>query len=372
MLKTSHPLGKIVLGMSGGVDSSVCAYLLKKQGYQVIGLFMQNWDTYINNDIRGHLKTNDKYCNAQKDFTDAQKVAHKLGIEIHRTEFIEQYWKKVFSYLIKEYRAGRTPNPDILCNKYIKFHEFIKYALKHFHTSHIAMGHYANVVYKNKKYLLTMAKDKEKDQTYFLCWLTQKQLKHTKFPIGNLTKNEVRKIAKQIGLSNWNKKDSTGICFIGERNFKQFLNNYLPDKKGNVINIETNQKIGIHDGVAFYTYGQNKGLGLSGQTQKYFVCAKDIKQNILYVCDTKHINKHLISTKCELTNFNWINNIPKIEKVQIRFRHRQKLINGSFVIRKNKIILAYHPTLSVTLGQFAVLYQENICLGGGIVNHVFK
>lgn len=358
--------------MSGGVDSSVCAYLLKKQGYEVIGLFMQNWDTYLNNDIKGHLKLDAKGCNVQKDFETAKKVANKLGIKIYRTEFIDKYWSKVFKYLIKEYKVGRTPNPDVLCNKYIKFDEFINYAQTHFGCDYIAMGHYANVLKRNNSFYLAKSKDEDKDQTYFLCWLSSSQLSHVTFPIGNIIKNEVRKIAQNIGLQNWDKKDSTGICFIGERNFKDFLSNYLPYKKGAVIDIETNQTVGYHDGVAFFTYGQNKGLSLSGKTQRYFVCDKNLQNNILYVCGEKYKNKHLSTTKCEVIEFNWINGIPKLCNVSIRFRHRQKLIKGSFRIKNKSVIINYSKTLSVTPGQFAVLYQGKICLGGGIVDKLIK
>jgi tRNA-specific 2-thiouridylase len=234
------------------------------------------------------------------------------------------------------------------------------------------MGHYAGVTKKQNNYYLTKAKDINKDQTYFLCWLNQNQLKHATFPIGNLTKENVRKIAKEIGLENWSKKDSTGICFIGERDFKKFLNNYLPYKQGDVVDIATHKKIGKHDGVIFYTYGQNKGLSLSGQKQKYYVCQKDLKKNILYVCNESQRIKYLSSTSCELIKFNWINTPPTSKHIQIRFRHRQELINGVFKINKTKVLLNYDKTLMVTPGQFAVIYQNKFCLGGGIVNKLIK
>ncbi len=362
---------KVVLGMSGGVDSSVCAYLLKKQGYEVIGLFMQNWDSYLNNDFLGNVSETKQTCNVQKDFNDAKKVADKLGIKIYRVDFIKEYWDKVFKYLIAEYKKGRTPNPDVLCNKYIKFNEFIKYATKKFKCDKIAMGHYANVKKSKDQYYLTKAKDENKDQTYFLCWLNQDQLSKTLFPIGNLPKDEVRKIAHEQGLDNWNKKDSTGICFIGERKFKDFLNNYIPIKKGKVVDIVTKKVVGQHDGMTFYTIGQNKNLGLGGKQNKYFVCLKDFKKNIVYVVDSVNKDKYLTSTKCEVEQFNWINPNPKKSgKVQIRFRHRQELIDGKYEIKNKKIMLTYKPTLSVTPGQFAVLYSGSKCLGGGIVNNI--
>lgn len=364
--------GKVILGMSGGIDSSVCAYLLQKQGYEVIGLFMQNWDSYANNDILGNNNSSLK-CNPQKDFEDAKKVADKLGIKIYRTQFINQYWTKVFNYLINEYKKGYTPNPDVLCNKYIKFDEFIKYAKQKFNCDLIAMGHYANVIKKGKQYYLTKSVTEEKDQTYFLCWLTQRQLSKVIFPIGQYTKDKVRAIAKKQGLCNWNKKDSTGICFIGERDFKQFLMNYLPTRKGDIVDIETKKIIGTHDGIHFYTIGQNKGLNLSGQTKKYFVCDKNIKANILYVCGESNKNQYLISNTCSLNKFNWINKkIKQQANVDVRFRHRQALIKCKYQIKNNQIVLNYKPTLSVTPGQFAVLYNKDVCLGGGIITRVWK
>jgi tRNA-specific 2-thiouridylase len=359
--------------MSGGVDSSVCAYLLKKQGYDVIGVFMQNWDSYVNNDILGHSIKSIGKCDPQKDFEDAQKIADQLKIKLYKTQFINRYWDKVFNYLLSEYQKGNTPNPDILCNKYIKFNEFIKYAKCKFNCNLIAMGHYANVFHKNDKFYLTKSKSQEKDQTYFLCWLNQQQLSKVIFPIGKYTKKDVRNIAKKNNLVNWNKKDSTGICFIGERDFRKFLTNYLPIKKGAVIDIDTGTKIGEHDGVTFYTIGQNKGLGLSGQTKKYFVCKKDIAKNVLFVCEKSLTKKYLTSNKCFVRKFNWINKTDKIVgHVDIRFRHRQNVIKGSYKINKNVVELEYNDTLSVTVGQFAVLYKKNVCLGGGIITKIWK
>jgi tRNA-specific 2-thiouridylase len=205
-----------------------------------------------------------------------------------------------------------------------------------------------------------------------LCWLNQQQLQKITFPIGNLTKDKVRQIAKKIGLANWSKKDSTGICFIGERNFKLFLNNYFPYKKGDIVDISSNKIIGKHDGVIFYTNGQNKNLNLSGFPSKYFVCGKDLKKNILFVCNAYFKNKYLMSTKCQLIKFNWISPKPTNKKIKIRFRHRQKLINGTFNKTKNGVLLSYTQTLSITPGQFAVLYDKKICLGGGIVDRIIK
>ncbi len=364
---------KVVLGLSGGVDSSVCAYLLKKNGYDVIGLFMQNWDPYVNNDFLGH-KTNDaKKCDAQKDFSDALVVGKKLNINVYYTEFIEKYWNDVFKYVIEEYKKGNTPNPDILCNKYIKFDAFFKYAFEHFQCDYIAMGHYANVEYKNNEYFLKKSKDKLKDQTYFLCWLNQKQLSKIIFPIGNLLKKDVRKIAKNNNLDIWNKKDSTGICFIGERKFKDFLKNYIDVKPGKIIDIQTNKVVGKHDGIMFYTLGQNKSLGLSGQKDKYYVCKKDTTNNIIYVVNKQNKDLFLSSTQCLLSKFNWINDYHLWinKRIKVRFRHTGELIDCKFEIKnKDQIILRYKSTINVTPGQFAVLYCNNYCLGGGIIDSI--
>lgn len=364
---------KIVLGMSGGVDSSVCALILKQQGYDVKCLFMQNWDPYMNYDILGHIKDDKNKCDAIKDFSDAKLVANKLNIEIYYTEFIEKYWNEVFTYVINEYKNGNTPNPDVLCNKYIKFDAFISFAKQKFNIDKIAMGHYANVEFKNNEYYLVKAKDEHKDQTYFLCWLNQNQLSKVIFPIGNLLKSEVRKIAKEKGLDNWSKKDSTGICFIGERKFKLFLQNYIKIKPGKIVDISNNSIIGKHEGVMFYTIGQNKTLGLSGLDEKYYVCKKDVKKNIVYVCSKNQSDKYLSSTQCELIEFNWINDYHQWlnKPIQIRFRHTGKLVNCNFSVRNNnKVLIKHEKTKMVTPGQFGVLYCGKYCLGGGKINLV--
>lgn len=363
---------KIILGMSGGVDSSVCAYLLKSQGYDVIGLFMQNWDPYVNFDFLGQVSDDQKTCDAQKDFSDASAVAKKLNLPIYHIEFIQKYWDDVFKYVIAEYKAGNTPNPDVLCNKYIKFDAFINYAKQHFGCDKIAMGHYASVEFANNQYYLTKALDEDKDQTYFLCWLNQEQLSKIVFPIGNLKKTEVRKIAEKQNLDIWNKKDSTGICFIGERKFNEFLKNYIKVKPGKIVDIETNKTLGKHDGIMFYTIGQNRDLGLGGQQCKYFVCKKDIKNNILYVASEKTRTKYLISNYCQTKDFNWINDYKQWigKKIQVRFRHRMKLIDANFEVVNDKVIINYEASIGVTKGQFAVLYSGRFCLGGGIIDKV--
>jgi len=363
---------KIILGMSGGVDSSVCAYLLKKQGYHVIGLFMQNWDTYINNDVLGHIKNEDKQCSVSKDYTDVEKVGKELGIEVHKINFIKNYWDNVFKPTIEDYKSGITPNPDVLCNKYIKFGSFLDYAKKNFKCSNIAMGHYAKTKTINGVKYLMLSIDENKDQTYFLCNINQKQLNSCIFPLGNLKKEEVRIIAKEAGLDNYNKIESTGICFIGERNFKDFLKNYIKPKTGKVVDITTKKTIGRHDGIMFYTIGQNKKLNLGGKTAKYYVCDKDTKKNILFVVDEKNKTKFLSSNSATIRDFNFINGKKMYDKIKnkeiyLRFRHRQKLVKGKISYDKKVFIIYYTPTIGVTPGQYAVVYYKNICIGGGPV-----
>ena len=255
---------KVVIGMSGGVDSSVAAILLKKQGYDVIGLFMRNWDSSINNDILGNPDLNSDICPQEKDYNDALKVCEKIGIPLHRIDFVKEYWDYVFTYFLDELKRGRTPNPDIMCNKYIKFDMFAKEARK-LGADYIATGHYARL--KDGKLLRGI--DQNKDQTYFLSQLSSKQLENVLFPIGDLEKPEVRKIANEYDLITANKKDSTGICFIGERNFSKFLSNYLPNQTGDIVNIETNEVIGKHVGLMYYTIGQRKGLNIGGNSEKF-------------------------------------------------------------------------------------------------------
>ena len=239
---------KVVIGMSGGVDSSVSAILLKNQGYEVIGLFMRNWDTSVNGDILGNPNLDNNICPQEQDYNDALEVCNKIGIPLHRIDFVKEYWDNVFEYFLDELKKGRTPNPDVMCNKYIKFDYFIKEA-KRLGADYIATGHYARI--KDGK--LLRAVDTNKDQTYFLSQLSHEQLENVLFPIGDLEKPKVREIAEKYGLITAKKKDSTGICFIGERNFKNFLKNYLPNQPGKIVNIETNEVVGEHIGLMYYT-----------------------------------------------------------------------------------------------------------------------
>jgi len=359
--------------MSGGVDSSVCAYLLKKWGYEVIGVFMQNWDTYVNNDLLGHVKNQDKQCNVYKDFSDAKSVADKLGIKIYKVDFIKEYWENVFKHTIDQYKQGLTPNPDVLCNKYIKFGSFIEYAKKKFSCDRIAMGHYAGTKKKRNINFLVLSRDKMKDQTYFLCNLSQEQVNSCIFPLQHITKSKVRKIAKKIGLVNHDKTESTGICFIGERKFQDFLQNYIKPNEGKVVDIISKKTIGTHKGVYYYTIGQNKNLNLGGNKEKYFVCDKNLEKNIIYVVNEESKDKYLSSDKCIVSNFNFINGniFKKCMSCKIRFRHRQKLVSGRIMnINNDTISIKYKPTLSVTPGQYAVIYKNKVCIGGGVVTKI--
>lgn len=359
---------KVVLGLSGGVDSAVSCYLLLKQGYEVIPVFMKNWDRLINHDEKGSENKNFDGCESNEDYKMAQKIAKHFKLKLHKVEFIEQYWQKVFKYFVSQYKKSLTPNPDILCNKYIKFGDFKKYAEKKFKTDFVATGHYAKLKKCKNGVYLTIPKDKTKDQTYFLAYLNQKQLKNVLFPLNNHTKKEVRQIAKKIKLPNWDRKDSMGICFIGKRNFQQFLNNYLPSKPGVIIDIKTNKPIGKHMGTMYYTLGQNKSLHLSGQQSKYFVCKKDVRKNIIYVCDAKNKNKYLLSSHTQLNGFNFINptNKKEFKNLKIRFRHLQKLITvKTMKLVNGKWTINHMPTSSITPGQYAVVYKNQVCLGGG-------
>ena len=358
---------KVVIGMSGGVDSSVAAILLKKQGYDVIGLFMRNWDSSINNDILGNPDLNSDICPQEKDYNDALKVCEKIGIPLHRIDFVKEYWDYVFTYFLDELKRGRTPNPDIMCNKYIKFDMFAKEARK-FGADYIATGHYARL--KDGKLLRGI--DQNKDQTYFLSQLSSKQLENVLFPIGDLEKPEVRKIANEYDLITANKKDSTGICFIGERNFSKFLSNYLPNQTGDIVNIETNEVIGKHVGLMYYTIGQRKGLNIGGNSDRIFVVGKNLDKNILYVAHGDD-NKYLISDSCVVEMVNW-NADRNIKECSAKFRYRQKDndVKVKFLDDGNMLVSYEQGVKSVTPGQACVFYLGEECLGGGIIKEVRK
>ena len=368
---------KVMIGLSGGVDSAVAAYLLKKQGYEVIASFMRNWDAMANGDYLGNPTVNDDQCPQEKDYQDAQKVAEKLGIPLLRVDFIKEYWDHVFSFFISEYESGRTPNPDILCNKYIKFDAFLDFAKKN-GCDMIAMGHYAKRIEKNGHFYLMKCKDTNKDQTYFLSQINEEQIKSCLFPLGDIDKSEVRQIAHELDLESvMDKKDSTGVCFIGERNFREFLKNYIPAQKGNIIDIDTGKKVGEHRGVYYYTIGQHKGLGIggiSGETATgWFIVKKDAKKNILYVTrgDTQ---KYLMSNKCIVRKLNFIDKNEKFpQKVGVKFRYRQP--DHPAVINKvgDEIICEYEDYKAVTTGQEAVFYNsEGLMIGSGTIDEVYR
>ena len=355
---------KVVIGISGGVDSSVAAYLLQKQGYEVIGLFMRNWDSSINNDFNGNPDLNNDICPQEKDYNDAVEVCKKLNIKLHRVDFVKEYWNNVFTYFLDELKKGRTPNPDVMCNKYIKFDLFYKEAKK-LGADYIATGHYAKII-DNKLY---KASDLNKDQSYFLAYVNKDIFKEVLFPLENITKPEVRKIAQELNLVTSEKKDSTGICFIGERNFRKFLTNYLPNQPGNIVNIDTNKVIGKHIGLMYYTIGQRRGLNLGGEHERSYVVKKDLAKNILYVANGDD-NEILYSTKAIISNFNYLVD-EEFSECCAKFRYRQKDVKANIKkLKDGNLEITYDKTKAVTPGQFCVLYKDDLCLGGGIIEKV--
>ncbi len=368
---------KVMLGLSGGVDSAVAAYLLKKEGHEVICCFMRNWDSLANNDYLGNPTIDNNICPQEQDYLDAKDVADRLNLPLLRIDYIKEYWDNVFSYFLDEYKKGRTPNPDIFCNKYIKFGPFIDFAKKN-GCDMIAMGHYAKRVDRDGKTYLYKAFDKSKDQSYFLSQISNEQLSFSLFPLGDITKKEVRKIAEEQNLlSVENKKDSTGICFIGERNFKEFLKNYIPAQKGKIIEINTNKVLGEHEGVYYYTIGQRKGLGIGGvkglESHGFFICKKDVKNNILYVANDKE-DEHLLSDEAIISSMNYFNEkISDGEHLMVKFRYRQddrgvKCYN----LENGDVRLVFdEPYKAVTPGQACVFYKGEECVGGGLIEHVF-
>lgn len=357
----------VVVGMSGGVDSSVAAYLLKKQGYNVIGLFMRNWDANVNNDIIGNPTLNESICPQEQDYNDAKEVCLKLGIELKRVDFIKEYWDYVFSYFLDELKKGRTPNPDVMCNKYIKFDLFAKEAKK-LGADMIATGHFARI--ENGKLLRGV--DSNKDQTYFLSETSKEQLKNVIFPVGNLTKEEIRKMALDLGLITANKKDSTGICFIGERNFSSFLENYLPNQEGNIVDIDQNKVIGTHVGLMHYTIGQRRGLNIGGTKNRMYVVGKNIEKNILYI-SSNETEEYLYSDSCIVDDINWISDqIPTKCTAKFRYRQQDNEVELEFINDKEILVKYPQKVKSVTPGQVCVFYNGEECLGGSIIKEVRK
>lgn len=354
---------RVVVGMSGGVDSSVAAWLLKKQGYDVIGIFMKNWD---DTDEFG-------VCTATEDYHDVMKVCDEIGIPYYAVNFEKEYWDKVFTYFLNEYEAGRTPNPDVMCNKEIKFRAFLDHALS-LGADYIATGHYARIQRKNDICQLLRGKDKNKDQTYFLNQLTQDQLRRVLFPLGELSKGEVRRLARDAGLSTADKKDSTGICFIGERDFKTFLSEYLPARPGVMMTFDGEVK-GKHDGLMYYTIGQRHGLGIGGAGEPWFVAGKDLKKNVLYVVQGFH-HPRLYSDGLIAEKVNWISGEAPATPFSCtaKFRYRQKDSAVRVIpLEGGRVKVEFeNPERAITPGQAVVFYDGEVCLGGGTIDVVVK
>ena len=363
-------MGKILVGLSGGVDSAVAAYLLKEQGCDVTCAFMRNWDSLTNDDILGNPTLDEDQCSQEKDWDDAKAAADKLGLELLRIDFIEEYWTNVFETFLSTYRKGRTPNPDILCNRYIKFDSFLQFAKDNgFDT--LATGHYAKIGSYHGNTALMKADDRNKDQSYFLAEISRTCLDSILFPLSGISKPEVRRIAEELGLSIAKKKDSTGICFIGERKFRQFLSNYLPMKPGKIIDIH-GHTVGEHQGVLYYTIGQRKGLNIGG-TGPYYVIGKNVERNELYVAQTND-ESWLYSTSCIVTDVNWLADFEGPLDLQAKFRYRQPDQDIRLERIDETTVRAIYPNgiRSVTPGQEAVFYHEDAVIAGGVIDAVFR
>ena len=353
---------KVIVGMSGGVDSSVSALLLMQQGYQVEGLFMKNWEE----------DDGSEYCTAMDDLADAQSVCDKLGIKLHKANFAAEYWDNVFEHFLNEYRNGRTPNPDILCNKEIKFKAFLDYALT-LGADFIATGHYCRHVDQDGRALLVKGVDNNKDQTYFLHAVGEEQIARTLFPVGELEKPDVRHIAEEHGLITHNKKDSTGICFIGERRFRDFLKQYLPAQPGQIETTE-GDVIGEHAGLMYHTIGQRQGLGIGGlknaSDAPWYVVEKDLERNVLLVGQG---NEHplLFTQSLTASSIDWVAGVPPVmpKKLKAKVRYRQNDQDCLLELDEQgryQVTFDY-PQRAVTPGQSVVFYDDQVCLGGGVI-----
>jgi tRNA-specific 2-thiouridylase len=359
---------KVVVGMSGGVDSSVSAYLLKQQGYQVEGLFMKNWEE----------DDNDEYCAAAEDLKDAQSVSDKLGITLHTINFAAEYWDNVFEYFLAEYKAGRTPNPDIMCNKEIKFKAFLEFAAEELSADYIATGHYVQCSKATGNWQMLRGLDDNKDQSYFLYTLGEQHIAQTLFPIGHLEKPKVREIALEQGLVTHDKKDSTGICFIGERKFKDFLAQYLPAQPGEIETAE-GKIIGKHEGLMYHTLGQRKGLLIGGMKEygeePWYVVDKDIERNVLIVGQGAN-HPRLYSTGLLANQLHWVDRKGPEQaiKCSVKTRYRQQDIPCQITPNTDGSLLVEfdEPQKAVTPGQSAVFYQNKMCLGGGIIENYIR
>ena len=361
---------RVVVGMSGGVDSSVTALLLKEQGYDVIGIFMKNWD---DTDELG-------YCTATEDYKDVALVADQIGIPYYSVNFEKEYHDRVFSYFLEEYKKGRTPNPDVMCNKEIKFKAFLDYAME-LGADYVATGHYARVVRdEDGKAHLLRGKDSNKDQTYFLSQLSQEQLSKAMFPLGEIEKSDVREIAEKANLATAKKKDSTGICFIGERDFKDFLMNYLPAKSGEMQTLD-GEVVGKHDGLMYYTIGQRKGLGIGGSkdgtNEPWFAIGKNLEDNVLYV-GQGYENDHLYADTLEASDFLFTGDaeeLPREFRSMAQFRYRQKAVPVTVYLDETRTkarVVFDEAARAITPGQAIVLYDGDECLGGGIIDAAYS
>ena len=362
---------KVIIGLSGGVDSSVGVIKLLEQGYDVEAIFMRNWDSAVNNDVLGNPDLLEDVCPQEKDYQDAVKVAEQLGIKLHRIDFIEEYWNEVFTYFLNEYKKNRTPNPDILCNKEIKFKSFLLKA-EEMGADYIAMGHYARVIHDGDKHYLLRGVDRNKDQTYFLCQLTSKQISKALFPIGDLEKKEVRRIANEFNLAVANKKDSTGVCFIGERNFKEFLKNYLPANPGNMVT-SSGEVVGRHEGIMYYTIGQRHGLGIGGPGDAWFVIGKNPQKNELVVGQGDE-QELLYANRAIIRGINIINGpLENSDTLSAKFRYRAPDVSIKIKYLNEDTIEVFmnEPVKAVTPGQACVFYDGEYCLGGGTIDEVY-
>ncbi|MBA2914068.1 tRNA 2-thiouridine(34) synthase MnmA [Limosilactobacillus frumenti] len=368
---TDHSHTRVVVGMSGGVDSSVTALLLKRQGYDVVGVFMKNWDDTDENGV----------CTATEDYKDVAKVATKIGIPYYSVNFEKEYWDRVFKYFIAEYKKGRTPNPDVICNKEIKFKAFIDYA-NQLGADYVATGHYADLKRDSDGHMhLMRAKDQNKDQTYFLSQLDYEQLDKVLFPLAHYTKPEIRQIAAEAGLATAKKKDSVGICFIGEDgHFREFLSHYIPAQPGNMETVD-GKIVGQHMGLMYYTIGQRRGLGLGGNQHSnapWFVVGKDIKKNILYV-GQGYENPHLYATHLEASDIHWVDDVISRYghdfHCTAKFRYRQKDVGVTAHLSEDgqQVTVNFDdPARAITPGQAVVFYDGQECLGSAIIDRAYN
>ena len=354
---------RVVVGMSGGVDSSVAAMLMKRAGHEVIGVFMKNWEE---KDASG-------VCTSERDWSDARAVCEQLDIPYYAVNFSKQYWERVFEQFLDAYRRGRTPNPDVLCNREIKFNVFLDFA-EQLGAEKLVTGHFANIDFQDGEYRLLRAADENKDQTYFLYMIDQRALSKALFPVGGLTKAQVRQLARDNGLPVSEKKDSTGVCFIGERNFKQFLSTYLPAQPGDTVTLD-GRVVGRHDGLMYYTLGQRRGLGIGGggDGRRWFVVGKDLERNLLLVQQGED-SPLLYTHRAEGSGLTWLAGHPPVPDgvafdCQVRLRHRQPLQACRLTIKGDLAHMEFPlAQRAVTPGQSAVFYRDQVCLGGAIVD----